>query len=912
MAKFNIKTVKPKFVVATTPETKIDVSINRPIITAKNQKAYFKLKNTGGPKGEKGDPGTAATITVGSTSTGAPGTNASVTNSGTSSAAVLDFTIPRGDKGDKGDTGATGSPGAAATISVGTTTTGQPGTNASVTNVGTSSAAVLNFTIPKGAKGDTGATGAPGATGSPGAAATVSVGTTTTGQPGTNASVTNSGTQSAAVLNFTIPKGDKGDNGNPGSAATIAVGTVTTLQPNQSAYVTNVGTSSAAVFDIGIPKGEQGQAGSGSGDMLAADYDPNGTVQNAGGIVAYVASEVPTKTSELLNDGSDGMAAYLETDETAYRTASIPYGECDNTSTSTAFTATVPGITALRDGVCVWLKNGVVTSAAGFTININGLGAKPVYSNMAAASAESTMFNVNYTFMFVYDSTRVAGGCWILNRGYNSNDNTIGYQIRTNSQSLPASDAFVRYRLLFTSADGTKYVPATTSTSTNATSTRTVNQTKINPFGRIFYYSSTTAIAQGSRPGAGVLWEQYTIVLGYSFNRTGAALTLTSWKPVYIKCAPQTDGSAIIDDTTPYVQDLPATEDGKIYIFLGIAYDATHVELQLDHPVYYYKDGSIRLWANAQALPTVNDATLTIQKNGTDVQTFTANQSTNATANITVPTKTSDLTNNGSDNTSTYVEADELATVATSGLYSDLTGTPTIPAAQVNSDWDSNSGVSQILNKPSLATVATSGSYNDLTDKPTIPTVNNATLTIQKNGTAVQTFTANQSTNATANITVPTKTSELTNNSGFLTSVATANIADKAVTTAKLAAGIVTMTRTQLYSSSGTAANINVSQALNKFDEVEFWIKDTNGTPNQLIRTIPGSALAIVLDIPHPGGSNYVYWNLARWTWTAGSTTLTYWANHYQKNLAASTIATASSTAIQITKIVGIKFVSNT
>lgn len=51
-----------------------------------------------------------------------------------------------------------------------------------------------------------------------------------------------------------------------------------------------------------------------------------------------------------------------------------------------------------------------------------------------------------------------------------------------------------------------------------------------------------------------------------------------------------------------------------------------------------------------------------------------------------------------------------------------------------------------------------------------IPTVNNGTLTIQKNGTKVQTFTANQSSSVTANITVPTKTSELTNDSGFLTS----------------------------------------------------------------------------------------------------------------------------------------------
>lgn len=54
-----------------------------------------------------------------------------------------------------------------------------------------------------------------------------------------------------------------------------------------------------------------------------------------------------------------------------------------------------------------------------------------------------------------------------------------------------------------------------------------------------------------------------------------------------------------------------------------------------------------------------------------------------------------------------------------------------------------------------------------------IPTANNGTLTIQKNGTTVQTFSANQSGNVTANITVPTKVSELTNDSGFTTNTGT-------------------------------------------------------------------------------------------------------------------------------------------
>lgn len=54
-----------------------------------------------------------------------------------------------------------------------------------------------------------------------------------------------------------------------------------------------------------------------------------------------------------------------------------------------------------------------------------------------------------------------------------------------------------------------------------------------------------------------------------------------------------------------------------------------------------------------------------------------------------------------------------------------------------------------------------------------IPTVNNGTLTIQKNGTNVATFSANQSTNSTANITVPVKVSELTNDSGYTTNKGT-------------------------------------------------------------------------------------------------------------------------------------------
>lgn len=81
-----------------------------------------------GPQGERGDPG-PATITVGTTSTGPEGSDASVANSGTPDDVVLDFTIPRGDTGPTGPQGPQGA-------------TGDTG--------------------PQGVKGDTGATGPTG------------------------------------------------------------------------------------------------------------------------------------------------------------------------------------------------------------------------------------------------------------------------------------------------------------------------------------------------------------------------------------------------------------------------------------------------------------------------------------------------------------------------------------------------------------------------------------------------------------------------------------------------------------------------------------------------------------------------------------------------------------------------------
>lgn len=163
-----------------------------------------------------------------------------------------------------------------------------------------------------------------------------------------------------------------------------------------------------------------------------------------------------------------------------------------------------------------------------------------------------------------------------------------------------------------------------------------------------------------------------------------------------------------------------------------------------------------------------------------------------------------------SEDASDYTPTTGLSDVAISGSYNDLLNKPTIPAAQVNSDWNATSGVSQILNKPTLfsgdyndltnkpvlgtmaseaasdytptanlADVATTGDYDDLINKPTIPAAqvqsdwnqsdntavdfiknkptipaaaNNSTITITQGGVTKGSFTTNQSTNGTIDI----------------------------------------------------------------------------------------------------------------------------------------------------------------
>ena len=149
---------------------------------------------TVGPTGPTGPAG-PSTIVVGTTTTGESGTAALVTNSGTFENVVLDFVIPEGPTGPAGLDGATGPTGPAG-LDGATGPTGPAGLDGA--------------TGPTGPAGLDGATGPTGPTGPTGATPTLTIGTVTTGDPGTEASATITGTAPNFVLNLTIPQGPTG------------------------------------------------------------------------------------------------------------------------------------------------------------------------------------------------------------------------------------------------------------------------------------------------------------------------------------------------------------------------------------------------------------------------------------------------------------------------------------------------------------------------------------------------------------------------------------------------------------------------------------------------------------------------------------------------------------------------------
>lgn len=194
-----------------------------------------------------------------------------------------------------------------------------------------------------------------------------------------------------------LAKGDTGD------AATIAVGTVTTGAAGSSVIITNIGTTSAAVLDFTIPKGDQGVSGAGTGDMLAANNLSEVNAATAFSTIKQAATTVATGVVELATDAEtqaltdttrtvtpSNLATLIATETT------IGLVELATTTEAAAGVDTTRAVTAA----------GVASALASQNIALLASGAM----SGSTVSIDFASYSTYRHFQFIFDSVTAASG----------------------------------------------------------------------------------------------------------------------------------------------------------------------------------------------------------------------------------------------------------------------------------------------------------------------------------------------------------------------------------------------------------------------------------------------------------------------------------------------------------------------
>lgn len=262
------------------------------------------------------------------------------------------------------------------------------------------------------------------------------------------------------------------------------------------------------------------------------------------------------------------------------------------TTATATWTGTSTVLTELKAGTRIQYKLSSA-GASNVTLNLtlkNGTttGAKAVY--FVGNTRLGTQYDINAVVDLIYD-----GSAWrVLNPYYNSN--TVG----TYGGTVTAGANGVKNYSLVMRDTGTTWVSLTTTAGTGATKSRYTG--KLYP-DKVMYMGSNAAYASGATTGT--CYEALGVNLQYSTN---CASTLTSGRPVYLVGTLDSDGMFTLDATW-WTQTIPASEDGKTYIYLGLAYSTTNIYLVPDNPMYQYYEGAFRTLREIEEMEAAKTAT---------------------------------------------------------------------------------------------------------------------------------------------------------------------------------------------------------------------------------------------------------------------------------------------------------------
>ena len=286
------------------------------------------------------------------------------------------------------------------------------------------------------------------------------------------------------------------------------------------------------------------------------------------------------------------------TARTQNATHHVYYVKGTQTAKTGAWTGNLPDISALYEGLIIdyWLPyDGDGNATLNLTID-NGTKTTGAincyYQNTSRLTTHIPAYSV---CQLIYQTVTINGTSytgWYLLRCYDQNDTGM-HIYRLGGYTVDR--VVYRYQMLFQTGENT-LTPLNTVNNTTAANKSLLTDVEFDPLGRIYYWNSTSTIsANGTVSAWGAIRDATYFDLRYTFN---CGTNLIANKALYLKVIPQINGMVKLASGDPLVYELPNTNDGFLYIYLGRTYSNYQLYLYNSHPVYFNDGTGIKEYRN--------------------------------------------------------------------------------------------------------------------------------------------------------------------------------------------------------------------------------------------------------------------------------------------------------------------------
>lgn len=314
------------------------------------------------------------------------------------------------------------------------------------------------------------------------------------------------------------------------------------------------------------------------------------------------------------------------------------------TAATGSWTGALHGVPALYTGLTImyylpWAGSGNATLNLTLDDGTTTGAVNCYYSNSRLTTHYGKGCNIIMTYYkagdIKIDGTATTDNRWIANANY-ADGNSVAYRVTTYYNRFKAgANKIFPYTIIMQCPDG-RWESIVTSSSTGTSKARNTHAFIL---GQIAVMYANATYNENATVGDNVVWDHATDLIDhrYSFNTANNSTSgTTAVKPIYLVGSINPLDGYFYLDTTWWTQTLPTTNDGKLYIYLGDAYDYYRMSFRMNHPIYCHTNGMIREYA--QDCATINGLTVekSVPSNAVFTDTKVTQTGTNTDANYEV------------------------------------------------------------------------------------------------------------------------------------------------------------------------------------------------------------------------------------------------------------------------------------